>query len=357
MTGKLATKMAFSPEMTLAHALPHSKDAVNRIGRFRIIRELGRGTIGCVYLGHDPVIDRDVAIKTFLPSMSAPERKRIEEQFINEARASGRLNHTNIITIYEAYSEGGTTYIAMEYLQGTELHRLLAAKHKFPASDVASIIYRLAGALDFAHRHDVVHRDIKPSNIFLLADNQPKLMDFGIARAPNRVADEYANSNDAPFTLYCKENLLGTPNYMSPEQATYSPVDHRTDIYSLGAVMYEMLTGCRPFMAENVEKLLEKIAHRAPKAPHEINPEVPEGLSAIVMKAMQKRPEKRYASAGEMAEEIKRYVLAGKRRRREDRERQGEENRRSRDRKDDRHDGGESAGILGKIFGNVLRKS
>ncbi len=339
--------------MTLANATRPA--TLNRIGRFRIVRELGRGTIGCVYLGHDPVIDRDVAIKTFLPSMSAPERKRIEDQFINEARASGRLNHTNIVTIYEALSEGGTTYIAMEYLQGTELHRLLSARHKFSPSDVASIIYRLAGALDYAHRHDVVHRDIKPANIFLVADNQPKLMDFGIARAPNRVADEHAGADDAPFTLYCKDNLLGTPNYMSPEQATYSPADHRTDIYSLGAVMYEMLTGRRPFVAENVEKLLEKIAYKAPTAPHEINPEVPEGLSAIVMKAMQKRPEKRFASAGEMAEEIKRYVLAGKRRRREDRARKDEESRRQSGRSDDRRNGS-SAGILTKIFGSGKRK-
>ncbi|HCY63437.1 MAG TPA: serine/threonine protein kinase [Oxalobacteraceae bacterium] len=347
--------------MTLAAALPIDRDAVRRIGRFRILRELGRGTIGCVYLGHDPVIDREVAIKTFLPSMPAMERKRFEEQFINEARASGRLNHTNIVTIYEAFSEGGTTYIAMEYLKGTELHRLLAARHKFSTSDVASIIYRLAGALDFAHRNNVVHRDIKPSNIFLVADNQPKLMDFGIARAPNRVADDFAATNDAPFTLYCKENLLGTPNYMSPEQATYSPVDHRSDIYSLGAVMYEMLTGCRPFMAENIEKLLEKIAHKAPRSPHDIDPDIPEGLSAIVMKALQKRPEKRFASAGDMAEEIKRYVLAGKRRRREDRMRQGEDNRRNMDRntdrKRDRQQEGTSAGLFDKFFRNVLRKS
>lgn len=338
--------------MTLASARPLSKDTVTRIGRFRIIRELGRGTIGCVYLGHDPVIDREVAIKTFLPSMLQAERKRFEEQFINEARASGRLNHTNIVTIYEAFSEGGTTYIAMEYLQGTELHRLLAAKHKFAPSDVAAIIYRLANALDFAHRNNVVHRDIKPANIFLVADNQPKLMDFGIARSPNRVADEFAASNDAPFTLYCKDNLLGTPNYMSPEQATYSPVDHRSDIYSLGAVMYEMLTGRRAFVAENVEMLLEKIAHRAPKAPHEINPEVPQGLSAIVMRAMSKRPEKRYASAAEMAGEIKRYVLAGQRRRREDRMRQGEESRRSADPRQ----AGASPRLLDRLFGNVLRK-
>jgi len=338
--------------MTLATAIPIGKDAVNRIGRFRIIRELGRGTIGCVYLGHDPIIDREVAIKTFLPSMPAPQRKRVQEQFINEARASGRLSHANIVTIYEACSEGNTTYIAMEYLQGTELHRMLTAKHKFSTSDVASIIYRLANALDFAHRNNVVHRDIKPANIFLLADNQPKLMDFGIARAPNRVADQYAATNDAPFTLYCKENLLGTPNYMSPEQATYSPVDHRTDIYSLGAVMYEMLTGRRPFVAENVEKLLDKIAHRAPKAPHEIDPEIPQGLSDIVMRALSKRPEKRHASAAELAEEIKRYVLAGKRRRQEDRIRQGHESRRRTDRQPD----DAKPGVLGKLFRTFARK-
>lgn len=305
--------------MKLIHPNPPQHDAFQRIGRFRILRELGRGTIGCVYLAHDPVIDRQVAIKTFLPGMLAGERKRHQQQFINEARASGRLNHTNIVTVYEALHEGDTTYIAMEYLQGRELQKMLAARHQFSHAEIATIIYRLATALDFAHTNNVVHRDIKPANIFLVDDNQPKLMDFGIARAPNRVADELASPDDAPFTLYCKDNLLGTPNYMSPEQALYLPVDHRTDIYSLGAVMYEMLTNRRAFIAENVDQLLEKIAYKAPQSPHAIDQHIPERLSAIVMRAMAKRPEKRYASAGDMAEDIRRFILAGKRRHREDR--------------------------------------
>ncbi len=339
--------------MNPAQAKPDANKKLSRIGRFRIIRELGRGTIGCVYLGHDPIIDREVAIKTFLPTMLAPERKRFEDQFINEARASGRLNHTNIVTIYEASSEAGATYIAMEYLQGAELHKLLAAKHKFSTGDIASIIYKLASALDYAHKNNVIHRDIKPPNIFLVADNQPKLMDFGIARAPNRLGDDGAGTDDAPFTLYCKDNLLGTPNYMSPEQAQYNQVDHRTDIYSLGAVMYEMLTGRRPFTAEDMDKLLEKIAHRAPKAPHEIDPEVPLGLSDIVMRAMSKRPEKRFQTAGEMALEIKKYILTGKRLRQEDRRKQAREGD---DRRRDKQMDTATPGFLGKLFNRTRRE-
>ncbi len=346
--------MACLVPMKPAHSTPTTKDTLTRIGRFRIIRELGRGTIGCVYLAHDPVIDREVAIKTFLPTMSAPERKRYEDQFINEARASGRLNHTNIVTIYEASNENHATYIAMEYLQGTELHKMLSAKQHFATGDIATIIYKLASALEYAHKNNVIHRDIKPPNIFLIGDNQPKLMDFGIARAPNRVADEFAGTNDAPFTLYCKENLLGTPNYMSPEQAQCNQVDHRTDIYSLGAVMYEMLCGHRAFVAPDMDQLLEKIAHRAPKAPHEIDPEVPMGLSEIVMRAMSKRPEKRYQSAGEMALELKKFILTGKRMRQEDRRKQARDGS---DRRSVQMVDAPPAGFLGKLFKGPRRAS
>ncbi|TCS34035.1 serine/threonine-protein kinase [Paucimonas lemoignei] len=289
-----------------------SAPEIKRIGRFTVIRELGRGAIGVVYLVHDPIIDRQIAIKTFNPKLTQLERKKHEEQLINEARAAGRLSHPHIVTIFDANTEGGMTFIAMEYLQGRELSRLLARQHPFELNDIAAIIWKVADALDYAHRNGVVHRDIKPANIFMVGENQPKVVDFGIARSPNRVADQFAQTNDAPYTLF-HNNILGTPTYMSPEQACGEPADLRSDIYALGAVMYEMLAGRKPFQSQDTEKLLQMIALKTPPAPHELNPEVPEALSQIVMKAMQKRPEKRYQHAHEMANDIKRYLVKGKR--------------------------------------------
>ncbi|MGH8806565.1 MAG: serine/threonine-protein kinase [Noviherbaspirillum sp.] len=289
--------------------------AISRIGRFYLTRELGRGTVGCVYLGHDPVIARDVAIKTFIPELTPAERNRYEQQFINEARAVGRLSHPHIVTIYDASSEGGSTYIAMEYLQGTELNQLLANGRRFTPDEVASIAWKIADALDHAHRHDVIHRDIKPANIFMINDDHPKLVDFGIARAPNRLPAKQVTAGE-PLTIFGDNKLLGTPNYMSPEQASGKPVDALTDIYSLGAVMYELLTGSKPFQADSADKLLLQIAYKAPPVPKEIDARIPEALSRIVMKAMSKRPEKRYQTAEKMALDIKHYLLRERRERR-----------------------------------------
>jgi len=301
--------------MNLHAVLPASppEPPLARIGRFYVKRELGRGSIGIVYLAHDPIIDRDVAIKAVRNRLSAAERRQNEQQFINEARAAGRLQHANIVTIYEASSEGDTTYIAMEYLQGRELSKLLDGGHSFTPDDVASICWKIADALDHAHRNGVVHRDIKPANIFLVADHQPKLVDFGIARSPNRVPDTL--HEETPYTLF-HDNLLGTPNYMSPEQALGQPVDARTDIYSLGAVMYEMLTGRKPFQADETDKLLQQIAYKAAPQVHVLAPGVPHTLSRIVAKAMQKKPEKRYPHAEAMALDIKRYLMRMRRRER-----------------------------------------
>jgi eukaryotic-like serine/threonine-protein kinase len=292
-----------------------SSPAVSRIGRFYITRELGRGTVGCVYLGHDPVIGRDIAIKTYNPRLTPVERSRHEQQFINEARATGLLSHPHIVTVYDACIENGTTYIAMEYLRGRELDKILDSGHRYKPDEVASIVWKIADALNHAHQRQVIHRDIKPANIFMVSDDQPKLVDFGIARAPNRVADKNAHPDD-PVTLLIGRRLLGTPNYMSPEQATGRPVDARTDIYSLGAVMYEMLVGRKPFHSEKAEKLLQQIAYKAPPAPHELDARIPTALSQIVMKAMSKRPEKRYETAERMALDIKRYLVRQRRARR-----------------------------------------
>ncbi len=293
-----------------AHSCP--PPAIRRMGRFYITRELGRGSVATVYLGRDPVIDRDVAIKTFSTKLTPAERKLHEPQFINEARAAGRLAHPGIVTIYDASSEGGTTYIAMEYLQGKELSRMLDSGQRFSFDDVASIAWKIADALDYAHKNGVIHRDIKPANIFIVRDRQPKIVDFGIARAPNRVADQLSHG-DEPYTMFQQNNLLGTPNYMSPEQALGRETDHCTDIYSLGATMYEMLTGKKPFHSVRTDQLLQLIAYKAPPSPHDLDPTVPIALSDIVMKAMSKRPEKRYQSGEEIVLALKRYLTRERR--------------------------------------------
>jgi serine/threonine-protein kinase len=295
--------------------MPSATPLPARIGRFCITRELGRGTLGCVYLAHDPVIGRDVAIKTFNPGSSLLERQRYEQHFVNEARAAGRLSHPHIVTVYDVFSEGGAVHIALEYLEGRELSQLLDGGHHFEPDDVASIAWRIADALDHAHQRKVIHRDIKPANIFMLEDNHPKLVDFGIARAPNRLLITAAEGGN-PQTIMEACGLLGTPNYMSPEQALGKPVDARTDLYSLGAVIYEMLTGRKPFTAENAEKLVQQLASKAPPALHELDARIPLALSHIVMKAMSKSPDKRYQSAQQMALDLKRYLRRERRRRR-----------------------------------------
>ncbi len=275
-----------------------------RVGRFYLSERLGMGSNGAVYLGHDPVIDRDVAIKIFSAGNNAADKKQREQQFINEARAAGRLSHPNIVTIFDASSEGGTTFIAMEFLQGKDLRHLLAEGKQFDIIETANIIQKIAEALSYAHSNGVIHRDIKPANIFVLPNQQPKVVDFGIARAPNRVLDE---TREQAHTLF-NNNILGTPNYMSPEQANGKPVNALTDVYSLGTVMYEMLTGQKPFQSQDVDKLLQQIVNKVAKYPSEIRPSIPDSLSKIVMKAMQKDPAARYESAAEMALALEKFL-------------------------------------------------
>lgn len=288
------------------------KTPMRRIGRFTVTDKLGSGSNGNVLLGHDPIIDRAVAIKILNNPVGATDKKQREQQFINEARAAGRLSHPNIVTIYDASTESGTTFIAMEFLQGKDLRELMATGKRFDVIDAASIAYKIANALAFAHNQGVIHRDIKPANIFIVENNQPKVVDFGIARVPNRVLDD----NGQAQTLF-KGNIMGTPNYMSPEQASSQPVTALTDVYSLGAVLYEMLTGQKPFSASDFDKLIYNITHKTPKSPDLLNPDVPEKLAHIVMKAMQKKPHRRYKSAAEMAMALNKFLAREKRARRQ----------------------------------------
>lgn len=287
---------------------PTKKSPMRKIGRFTITDKLGSGSNGSVYLGHDPVIDRQVAIKILNNPTGAGDKSQREQQFINEARAAGRLSHPNIVTIFDASTENGSSFIAMEFLQGKDLRSLIDGGTQFTPIECASIIYKVANALAYAHGHGVIHRDIKPGNIFVLENNQPKVVDFGIARVPNRTVDE----NGQPQTLF-KNNIMGTPNYMSPEQAMSQPVTALTDVYSLGAVLYELVTGQKPFIKSDFEQLLGAIIRKNPKEPHLINPKIPEKLSYIIMKAMRKKPSQRYQGAAEMAKALNKFIVEGKR--------------------------------------------
>jgi eukaryotic-like serine/threonine-protein kinase len=283
---------------------PDEKIAARRIGRFSVSEKLGTGSNGTVFLGHDPVIDRDVAIKILSNPVGVADKKQREQQFINEARAAGRLSHPNIVTIFDASTEGGTTFIAMEFLQGQDLRDLMAGGKKFDLIETVRIVCKVAEALAYAHEHGVIHRDIKPANIFILPNQQPKVLDFGIARLPNRVQSD----NGQPGNTLFNNNVLGTPNYMSPEQALCQPVTAQTDIYSLGAVMYEMLTQRKPFQSNDIDKLLQLIAHKKPRPPSQFNPKVSDKLSNIVAKAMQKDPAARFSSAAEMADALQKIM-------------------------------------------------
>ena len=288
--------------------------AINRIGRFHILRELGRGIVGAVYLAHDPVIDRKIAVKTFNPGLHPIERKQHAEEFINEARAAGRLSHPGIVNIYDASTENGTAWIAMEYLQGKTLGTWLEEGSFFKFEDIAAIVWRVADALDYAHQHGVIHRDIKPGNIFVDDRLRPVLVDFGIARSPDRISSAWWTT-DQTYTL-SGNNLLGTPHYMSPEQALGHPIDARTDIYSVGVVMYEMLCGQKPYQTDNWAELLEMLRSRTPAPPHRINAAVPVELSRIAMKAMAKRPASRYQRAEDLVQDLRHYLIRQRRQRR-----------------------------------------
>ena len=276
-----------------------------RIGRFIYESEIGHGSIGIVCLFRDPMIGRLVAIKVLNPQLPINQRQLFEKHFIQEARAAGRLNHPNIVTVYDADKFGDLLYIAMEYLQGKELSYHIAKKHAFSYKHIAEIISKIANALDYAHENGVIHRDIKPANIFITEKGNPKVLDFGIASASRQMTDTEATLGLEQIPT---RRLIGTPNYMSPEQARSEKIDSRTDIYSLGVVLYQLLCGQLPFSGDNIEALLQAIIKNNPVPPHEIKSDVPLRLAKIAAKALAKKPSDRYQRASDMAKDLNRYI-------------------------------------------------
>ena len=263
-----------------------------RFGRFKVLDELGRGAMGVVYRAEDSALGRTVAIKTISLTGNAAERDVHEARFLQEARAAGSIGHPSIITIYDVGREGDTAFIAMELLEGRDLREMIRDVTLRPSQSVA-IAAAVAEGLAFAHERGVVHRDIKPGNIMVIPDGRVKIMDFGIARLHE------------PTVKTQTGVLLGSPQYMSPEQIVGQPFDHRADIFSLGLVLYEMLTGTKPFQGEDIPELMFKVANMPATPPSHIAPDLPPVIDYIVARALKKRPEERYASAAELAKDLR----------------------------------------------------
>ncbi len=269
------------------------------LGRYEVEKELGKGAMGVVYLGKDPKINRTVAIKTMALSQEfeADELDEVKERFFREAETAGRLDHPNIVTIYDAGEEHDLAYIAMEFLQGHDLVRYTKADALLPVATVMGIVFKSAMALDYAHKHNVVHRDIKPANVMYEPNiKQVKLTDFGIAR----ITDSSKTKTGM---------VLGTPSYMSPEQLSGKKVDGRSDLFSLGVMFYQMLTGKLPFHGDSMATLMYKIANEEHPRMDEVRPDLVKQrpcISAIIDKALQKDPEKRYQTGADFARDIQR---------------------------------------------------
>ena len=269
------------------------------LGRYRIVEELGRGAMGAVYRALDPLIEREVAIKTLLPSLPEEVIAEVRERFLREARSAGRLNHPNIVTIYDVGEHEGTAYIAMELLEGRSLAQIIKDPEPMAFAQAAELAAQVADALDHAQRFSIVHRDIKPANIMVDAAGRAKLTDFGIARLPS---SSMTQTGDA----------LGSPKYMSPEQVLGLPVDPRADLFSLGIVLYEMLVKRNPFQRDS--DTVFSLMHRIAGEPHQDlagwGRPVPPGLVRIADRALAKKPEARYQRAADMAKDLRSYASA-----------------------------------------------
>ena len=272
-------------------------ETITKAGRYEIVGELGRGAMGIVYKAVDPVIGRTVAVKTIRLSeegtgLSHPE---LLTRFQTEARAAGLLTHPNIVVVFDAGEEDGLYYITMELVEGKSLQTLLDGGHSFPLPRTLRIMDQTCSALQFAHERNVVHRDIKPANLMLAPDDTVKITDFGTAKI-------------LQFgTMQQTSHVMGTPSYMSPEQVKGRAVDGRSDIFSLGVMLYEMLTGEKPFPGQNITTVIYKIVNEDPVPPRQIDPSIHPGINAVVMRALAKEPNERYQSCRDMLEDLRNY--------------------------------------------------
>ncbi len=276
---------------------PEAAGSVKRIGRYEILGEIGHGAMGVVYKGRDPIIDRLVAIKTirFDRFYEEQEIQKLKERFFAEAKAAGNLIHPNIVTVFDVGEENGLSFMAMEYIEGESLARFTSGDRRLPLEKVLTIILETAEALDFAHHRGIVHRDIKPANIMLTPTGQVKVMDFGIAKLPTS-------------TLTQAGSILGTPSYMSPEQINGLELDGRSDLFSLGSVFYELLTGTKPFHGETFSALSNQITQGTPQPVCQLNPDLPPYCDEILFQTLAKEPQNRFQNGKELAEALEKVL-------------------------------------------------
>ncbi|HEY4373142.1 MAG TPA: serine/threonine-protein kinase [Burkholderiales bacterium] len=275
-----------------------ASDAPKSLGKYQITGILGRGAMGVVYKAFDPGIARHVALKAIRRDLAGQEdAAQMVARFRNEAMAAGRLTHPGIVAIYDYGEDGDTAFIAMEYAEGQGLREYLRARGAVQLADIAQMMGQLLSALDYAHQRGVIHRDIKPGNIIVTVDNQLKVTDFGIARLDT--------SNLTQTGM-----IVGTPSYMAPEQYTGLPVDNRADLFSAGVVLYEMITGVKPFSGTN-EVVAYQICHEPHPAPTQIDASLPPALDEVLNRALAKKKETRYATAGEFLRGLNAALRSG----------------------------------------------
>ena len=268
---------------------------MEQIGKYRVVRELGKGATATVYLCDDPDEDRQVAVKVIrFGQDSAAMSRRMRKLFQNESMVSTRLNHPNIVRVFEAVVEEDFAYLAMEYVEGFSLEAHCKIDKLLPMHRVIGIIFKCCMALDSSFRQGIIHRDIKPANIMIAADDEPKIADFGLALNMNKDMDR-----DSTFIMG-----VGSPAYMSPEQIKGYPVNQKTDLYSLGVLMFQLLTGRLPFRAANQATLIYRIINTDAPAVTALNPNLPEGLNAIMRRALEKDLYSRYRNGAEFAKDL-----------------------------------------------------
>ena len=268
------------------------------VGRYELYEQIGRGAMGTVYRALDSVLERTVAVKTLNQDLPDHELAEMKARFVREAKSAGRLNHPNIVTVYDVGMAGEVAYIAMEYLEGQSLQQLLKSGSPLPFDRVVDIVAQVAEGLDYAGRFGIVHRDIKPANIMVSPAGLATITDFGVARLPSSSITEAGK-------------LLGSPKYIAPEQVQELPVDPRADIFSLGVVLYEMLIGKNPFEepGQDVLSLLDRIVAKPVGPISRERPELPAALDAILERALAKDPAQRFQRAGELAQRLRSLSL------------------------------------------------
>lgn len=272
---------------------------LKKFARYEIEKEIGRGAMGIVYLAHDPVINREVALKTIdiANSLDAVKREELTKRMLTEVRSAGRLSHQNIVTIYD-YGQDLLPFVVMEFVNGESLESLRQKRGKFSVNELCPFMGEIANGIDYAHSMGIVHRDIKPDNILITKENIPKITDFGIAR----ILDTSSTQDSA---------IIGSPSYMSPEQILGGPINGATDIFAFGVIIYYLLTGEKPFSASTPHAVTYKILNEEPKPPSFYNPSITLHVDGVLLKTLSKNPNERYKKAGDVIEFL---VRAGSKR-------------------------------------------